>query len=251
MSAVLSFISSHENGVTTQEIEKAFPELPLQTIVSELNTLSRSQAVDIFRTKTDILYRVPKEGHKFMSSEEKIVFLLVQESKNEGIWIKDIKTQSGLHQNLITKILKGLEQRLLIKAVKSVNQNRKVYILYDTVPSEHLGDGPWFTQNAELDVGFVDAIKNVIYNWLCASSMENRLLPFEALPECKDIHQFILSSGVSSVPLTKEDIFRIVSILVSEQKVLKLGTRYMPVKESALAQKEALSKHHHHGRMSL
>lgn len=251
MSAVLAFISSRENGVTTKEIEQAFPGLSLQTIVAELNALSRSQAVDIFRTNTDILYRRAREGHQSMSSEEKIVYMLIQESKNEGLWVKDIKTQSGLHQNLVTKILKGLEQRLLVKSVKSVKQNRKVYMLYDVVPSEHLGDGPWFTQDAVLDIGFVDAIKTVIYEWLCSLTVENRLLPFDALPECADIHRFITTSGVSSVALAKEDILRIVSVLVSEQKLLQLGTRYLPAKKATVARKEARMASAQPGRTSM
>jgi len=229
MNTILSFISSKESGVTTQEIEEAFPEMQLRDIVAELNILSKEGLVDIFKTRTGIFYRRNTESHSFSNSEEKIVFLLIKEAGREGIWVKDIKTQSGLHQNLVTKILRGLEQRMLVKAVKSIKQNRKVYMLYETTPSDELGDGPWFTQDAELDTGFVEAIKSVMVEWMCTSCSREKLARFEALPECKDLYNFIVTSGISSVALSQGDILRLLEVLVYEGKVLKLGLKYMPV----------------------
>ena len=227
MNSVLSFIAGADGGVSTQDIEQAFPELSLRAIVAELNALAKKKLVDIFKTKAGILYRRNSEAHAFASNEEKIVFLLVKESERDGIWIKDIKTQSGLHQNLVTKILKGLEQRALIKAVKSVKQNRKLYMLYDAVPADSLGDGPWFTADAELDTEFVEAIKGVICEWLLKGAVKGNLAPFDTLPECKDVHMFIAESGVSSVPLAVEDIARLLEILQCEGSVLQLGAKYM------------------------
>ncbi|OAG31223.1 DNA-directed RNA polymerase III subunit RPC6 [Nematocida displodere] len=226
MQTILSFISSKETGVSTEEIQKEFASTSLQEIAQELNTLSKDGLLDIFRTKTGIFYRRNRETHKFTSSEEKIVYLLIKESTSEGIWIKDLKTKSGLHQNLITKVIKALEQRMIIKSVKSVMHNRKVYMLYEEVPSENLGDGPWFTPEADLDTGFVEAIKSVVCEWV--SAPENGKIPsFTTLPECKDVHQFIIRSGISSVPLTASDVSRILDILVYERKLIKLTTRYL------------------------
>lgn len=236
MSKVLAFISSKESGVTTEEIQREFPEISLAGIVSELNALAKAGSVDIFRTKTGMFYRENKEAQQFSNSEEKILYLLIKEAGNDGIWIKDIKTKSGLHHNLITKILRNLEQRLLIKSVKSIKQNRKVYMLYGTVPSADLGDGPWFMQDGELDVGFVDAIKSVIIEWVSGCTEKDCLPEINSLPECKNIHMFVMRSGISSIPLSIEDIERILNLLVYERKILCLGKRYMVLSRDTITQ---------------
>ncbi|KAI5187448.1 DNA-directed RNA polymerase III subunit RPC6 [Nematocida homosporus] len=232
MTSILAFIANSKEGVSTQDIEKAFPSLSLSSIVAELNRLSKEGQVDIFRTKSGIFYRHNQEEHKFATGEEKILYLLVKESGSDGIWIKDIKTKSGLHQNLITKILRSLEQRLLIKAVKSIKQNRKVYMLYDSVPSVELGDGPWFTPDGELDLGFVDAIKTVALEWIASFATSTHLPPFKTLPECQDVHDFITRAGISSIPLSSSDVLRILDLLVNEQKVTRLGTKYLAITTS-------------------
>lgn len=37
-----------------------------------------------------------------------------------GIWIKDLKFKTNLHQNVLNKSLKTLESKKLIKSVKSI-----------------------------------------------------------------------------------------------------------------------------------
>lgn len=223
MQSLLSFISSREQGVTTRDLQREFGDTPLQDMASELNALAKQGLVDIFKTQTDIVYKRNTEHHRFSSPEEKIVYLLVKEAGSEGIWIRDIKVRSGLHQNLLTKILKGLEQRVLVKPVKSVKSNRKVYMLYEEVPSDAHTDGPWFTPDAELDAGFVEAIKSVVSEWL-PTVTDQELPPLGELPGAKDIHAFLVRSGVSSVPIGPEDAERILQILVHEKKAVGLNS---------------------------
>ncbi|KAI5171535.1 DNA-directed RNA polymerase III subunit RPC6 [Nematocida sp. LUAm3] len=224
---ILGFIAAKDEGVTTQEIELEFPQASLEDIVKELNTLSKEGAVDIFRTKGGIFYRQNKETQRFSTGEEKLVYLLIKNSQGEGIWIKELKAKSGLHQNLVTKIVKSLEQKMMIKSVKSLKQNRKVYMLYEEMPSDELGDGPWFTQEGELDVGFVDALKSVIFEWISTMHVKDALPLFDSLPECKDIYNFIIRSKISDIPLSLVDVRRIADILVYERKVLKLEGKYI------------------------
>ncbi|KAI5191112.1 DNA-directed RNA polymerase III subunit RPC6 [Nematocida minor] len=226
MRSILDFISSKESGVSTQEIQDEFKEMTLQEIVSELNNLHTDSLVDVFRTKSGIFYRRNREPQSFSTAEEKIIYLLVKEAGVEGVWIKDIRVKSGLHQNLVTKLLKTLEQRLLIKSVKSIKQNRKVYMLYDAVPSDELGDGPWFTPDAELDTGFVDAIKSVAYEWILNSTAGSGLPAFDALPDLKHVHAFLLRAEISSVMLSLEDVKRILDILIYERKIIELDQKY-------------------------
>ncbi|KFG25648.1 uncharacterized protein NESG_01626 [Nematocida ausubeli] len=229
MQGILEFIASRESGVTTQEIQQEFKDMSLQDIVVEINALHADSLIDLFKTKSGIVYRRNTEPQSFSAPEEKIIYLLIKESGVDGIWIKDIRSKSGLHQNLVTKILKTLEQRVLIKAVKSIKQNRKVYMLYDAVPSDDLGDGPWFTQDAELDVGFVEAIKGVAHEWI-VNSIGRDMPAYEDLPGIKEVHAFLMRAEISSVHLSLEDVKRILDILVYERKIIQLDQRFYIVK---------------------
>lgn len=55
-----------------------------------------------------------------LEGDERIVFQCIKAADNKGIWTKDLKTRSNLHQTVITKVLRTLESRKIIKAVKSV-----------------------------------------------------------------------------------------------------------------------------------
>lgn len=57
-------------------------------------------------------------------NEEKIVFGIIEEAGNKGIWIRDIRFRSNLIPTHLNKILKILEGKKLIKAVKSVSVSR-------------------------------------------------------------------------------------------------------------------------------
>jgi DNA-directed RNA polymerase III subunit RPC6 len=57
---------------------------------------------------------------KGADNEEKIVYSIIEEAGNKGIWIRDIRFKSNLILTQLNKILKILENKKLIKAVKSV-----------------------------------------------------------------------------------------------------------------------------------
>lgn len=58
---------------------------------------------------------------KGADNEEKIVYSIIEEAGNKGIWIRDIRFKSNLIPTQLNKILKILENKKLIKAVKSVS----------------------------------------------------------------------------------------------------------------------------------
>lgn len=228
---ILGFISSREGGVTAREIEGEFPGKALAEIVYELNGLLREDKIDIYKHGDAIYYKANREQIRFASKEEKMVYLLVKEAGRDGVWIKDIKVRSKLHQNLITKILRALEQRAVIKTVRSAKQsNRKLYMLYDITPSEALSGGPWFSLDAEIDVLFIEAIKNVLAGFLSSKTQDcgaglRKIPPLRSLPTLQEMHLFIAHSGVSSVPLAPADIARLLRILVFERRVARLNDR--------------------------
>jgi len=53
--------------------------------------------------------------------EERIIFKIVEDAGNKGIWIKDIRYKSNLNATTLNKIIKVLEGKKLIKAITSVS----------------------------------------------------------------------------------------------------------------------------------
>ena len=74
------------------------------------------------RQGTELVYRQKAAtALKGGENEEKIVYQLIAEAGNKGIWIRDIRLKSNLALTHVNKVLKALEGRKLIKAVKSVS----------------------------------------------------------------------------------------------------------------------------------
>lgn len=100
--------------------------------------------LDLYKQGNDLLYKLkPKvvepDQIKNADSEEKVVFDIIKEAGNMGIWIRDIRTQSNLLMTQLNKILKSLEGKKLIKAVKSVSV-RQSFIYENSTNSTMLSD---------------------------------------------------------------------------------------------------------------
>lgn len=85
-----------------------------------------------------------KQAIKGADNEEKVVYNLIEEAGNKGIWIRDIRIRSNLANTQLTKVLKSLESKKVIKAVKCVNvrgyfkylsfgTDHFVFLSYDTI----------------------------------------------------------------------------------------------------------------------
>lgn len=83
--------------------------------------------IDVYNAGGRLIYKVraeesedTPEGLKGADTEEKIVYGLIKEAGNKGIWMRDVRFESKLQPTVLNKILKALESKKIIKAVKSV-----------------------------------------------------------------------------------------------------------------------------------
>lgn len=78
----------------------------------------------MFKDKSLLLYKYKDPSKKTVlkgaDNEEKLVFKIIEEAGNKGIWIRDIRIKSNLNATQLNKVLKSLETKKNIKAVKSV-----------------------------------------------------------------------------------------------------------------------------------
>lgn len=161
---------------------------------------------------------------------ELIVFQSIKEADNNGIWTKDIKSKTGLHQAVLTKTLRALENKRLIKAIKSVkNSTRKVYILYWLQPSADLTGGPWFSEN-ELDTEFIERLSQVCYRYLLSRTVlenSNCIIPKDSkrFPTLDEIFHFICNGGFLNAEITIDNLSTILDRLVFDGIVQKIYSR--------------------------
>ena len=181
-----------------------------------------------------------------MTGDERVIYGLIRSAGNTGIWSKDLKFRSNLHQANITKLLKSLEARSLVKSVKSVKHpTRRVYMLAGVVPSREVTGGPWFN-DSELDGDFVDSLMNVCYRFVLAkchpettntpntsntsdSNTSTSQACYSAgsvahLPSVRQVLSFIVESRITNeTELALEDVENLLDALVHDGRLERLA----------------------------
>jgi DNA-directed RNA polymerase III subunit RPC6 len=138
-----------------------------------------------------------------------LVYQVISQAGNTGIWTRDMKARTNLAQTKITKTLRSLEERGLIKAVKSVqNASRKVYMLASLEPAKEITGGPWYGADQQPDREFIDAIRKVAQLYVESRASKGQLASVE------EVADTIASSGVSNQILQTDDVDGILKTLV-------------------------------------
>ncbi|XP_053429281.1 DNA-directed RNA polymerase III subunit RPC6-like isoform X2 [Nycticebus coucang] len=100
------------------------PHIEAQQRAVAIKRLLSMGQLDLLRSSTGFLYRVKDSQNagkmKGSDNQEKLVYQILEDAGNKGIWSRDIRYKSNLPLTEINKILKNLESKKLIKAVKSV-----------------------------------------------------------------------------------------------------------------------------------
>ncbi|KAJ0032907.1 hypothetical protein NQD34_000014 [Periophthalmus magnuspinnatus] len=111
-------------GITDHVIQNDMPHLEPQQRAGAINRLLSLGQLDLLRNSSGLLYRLKDtQGSSKMKgsdNQEKLVYQIIEDAGNKGIWSRDIRFKSNLPLTEINKILKNLESKKLIKAVKSV-----------------------------------------------------------------------------------------------------------------------------------
>ena len=181
-----------------------------------INELLSQRKIEVFRRGDTLVYARVREEHaakfKGLSTEDMLVYQIIQHAGNAGMWTKELKARSNLPAPQITKIFKTLEARKLIKAVKHVaQQNRKVYMLFELEPSREITGGAWYTEQ-EYDAEFINVLREQCVKFIY--SQEKVTL--------EEVSDFVRRSKLSHVELRIDDVLQIVSTLVYDGKVDKI-----------------------------
>lgn len=143
---------------------------------------------------------------KGLKQEDILIYRLIEQAGNMGIWQKDLKNKSRLQTRQINKHIKTLISRKLIKTVKTIHgKNKKVYMLADLEPSREITGGAWYNEKNELNKELIVALQDATLQFIVQKKFAST----------DNILDHIRSQGISSeVDLKRDDIQSIIDTLV-------------------------------------
>lgn len=201
---------ARSKGISDKDLAIEMPDLPPVQRAQIINKLLSQGYFDLFKQGASLSYRLKDPSKtkvvKGADNEEKIVYAIIEEAGNKGIWIRDIRFKSNLMPTQLNKILKSLETKKFIKAVKSVAASKKkVYMLYNLEPHRSVTGGAWY-QDQDFEAEFVDILNQQCYRYLeqkrekmksgSSGPITAKNMTFAS---SKEIWKFISDLGISKV----------------------------------------------------
>ncbi|GAB6019857.1 DNA-directed RNA polymerase III subunit RPC6 [Chamberlinius hualienensis] len=229
---IIDLCQRSSQGITDTHLKASLPNVNAQQRATAINRLLSRGKIDLLKQGNELRYRLKDteaaKNVRGSDNEEKIVYLIIKNAGNKGIWIREIRNKSNLVETHITKILKNLESRKLIKSVKSVSLGRrKVYMLYDVEPDQTVTGGSWYSDQ-DFEAEFVKVLNEQCFRYLTGklkvaqnSTPDPLLQRSMASASASDVLQFITSLGISKVELTLKDIESILNTLVYDGKAVR------------------------------
>ena len=205
---------------TNAALKNHFGDTKYLELAPIINELIQSSRLTMSKIGDDLLYTLVSDELAFkfsgLDTSAKMVYQVIQSAGNMGIWTKDIRTQTNIQQQSLTKIFKTLESRQLIKPVKSVNAKaKKLYMLYNLTPAKELTGGPWYTE-LEFDHEFINELRNFVL--LCVQKMNSGKGVTLA-----EIAEKMKQAKVSRVELNQEEVQQLLQTLAFDFKTEQSG----------------------------
>lgn len=101
-----------------------------------------------------------------LNKEQALVYGIIDDSGQEGIWLRNLKSKSGSNETVLKQIIKHLETKRLITDTKSVQfPTRKMYIKASLQPSDSMSGGVWYHEGS-LDTSFIEGISQALYSYI-------------------------------------------------------------------------------------
>nr|DAD21852.1 TPA_asm: hypothetical protein HUJ06_023315 [Nelumbo nucifera] len=154
----------------------------------------------------------PKSTSQTLSDAERVLYNLIRSKEDMGIWTRDMKRETNLQDNVVTKSLKSLLAKNLIKEVVNIqNKGKKHYMAVEFEPSKELTGGAWYV-DGNLDTEFIKILKDQCLKHI----YKLKVATIEMISES------IRRSGLCKVECTTQQISEIVRALVLDNDVMEV-----------------------------
>lgn len=222
-----------EKGVTNTALKQHF-RTHYTLLPNTINALLNESKLTMSRLHDgELVYSLVSDevASKFhgLDGAAKIVYQVIEKSGTLGMWTKDIRIQTNIQQQALTKIFKVLESRCLIKPVKSVTSKaKKLYMLYHLQPSKELTGGVWYS-DLEFDHEFISELRTFLLHCV------KRLNSGKGVT-LTELCEKMIQANVSRVVLNPDEVQQIVQTLVydylveEEETIDTAEVLYVPAK---------------------
>ncbi|UZJ52204.1 hypothetical protein CBS101457_001524 [Exobasidium rhododendri] len=225
-------LNEPDHILTNEALQINYADIRVEDQLAAVNSLLMKSLFTVQKTNHGIQYQALSKGEAStlgsLDSDEAMIFSQIRDAGNEGIWTKQLKSRTNLHQTIMTRCLKALDGKALIKAVKSVKfPTRKIYMLYGLTPSIELTGGPWHTDH-DFDAEYVTNMSIFIHRYIISKSwpkgQEGLFLASHtpSLPTASSIQSYIEETGTSITPLTVENVQDLLDVLIYDDKIEKV-----------------------------
>ncbi|KAL4238043.1 DNA-directed RNA polymerase III subunit RPC6 [Mactra antiquata] len=227
---VLLMCHQNPEGITDALIQEDMPHFDVKQRVTAINRLLSTGRIDLLKSSSGkLIYKLKdsssQDAVKGSDQQEKVVYQIIKDAGNKGIWIRDIRFKCNLLLTQVNKILKNLESKKLIKAVKSVAASKKkVYMLYNLEPDRTVTGGAWYSDQ-DFESEFVEVLNQQCFKYLvqkAEAAKETKVDPIaqrnSSYASSHDVWKYISELGISKVQLSVEDIETILDTLIYDGK---------------------------------
>ncbi|KAF1818532.1 RNA polymerase Rpc34 [Dissoconium aciculare CBS 342.82] len=227
-----------------------------KSLMPLIQYLSNNQLFRTTRTQGKLQWSIrPREAAKQIKAldrDDKVVYGVIEEAHDKGIWSRDIKKRAGgIADNIVKRCLEKMEKANLIKGIKSVKSPaQRTYMLAHLVPSEEV-TGNSFYDAGDLDESFRDELMKLIVFWVRSQSWvetKRRSRPprreiepqtiqlthrvgTHNYPTAQDIYSFVTNSHVikpsKASSLTVQEIQDCINVLQWDTKLERVYNRSM------------------------
>ncbi|KAF9764802.1 putative DNA-directed RNA polymerase III subunit rpc6 [Nosema granulosis] len=221
MDSLLEFIKNYEDGVTEEQIRIMNPSLSKESLVEMLNTFINSNKITVYKKDSAIFYKYTAGTS---DDYESLLLNLISQGGTEGLWFKEIKDKTNMPHNLAMKVLRSLENKRLIKSMKCIKSNRKVYVLYDLVPSDDITGGFWFNDN-DVDGACVESVYKIVYQFITQSTLvedKDCINKYSNNPTVYSILDYINTLKILTSEIKECDLKVLLDIMAYDNKIEKL-----------------------------
>ncbi|ENN70441.1 probable DNA-directed RNA polymerase III subunit RPC6 [Dendroctonus ponderosae] len=231
---IIELAKSRPDGIPNKELQESVPGVPLSELTQTINALLKSGTFELFGNKGELFYKfkdpTKKSANKGSDNEEKVVYKIIEEAGNKGIWIRDIRFKSNINNTQLNKVLKSLEAKKIIKAVKSVAASKKkVYMLFDLDPDSSVTGGAWY-QDQDFESEFVDVLNQQCHRYL-VQRLEDAvkqgggplMVRNRSYAASSEVQKFISDLGISKVSLSIADIESILYTVVLDNNAERVA----------------------------
>lgn len=156
--------------------------------------------------------RRPEADPLGLVDAERAILDSIKNKKDLGIWARDIKQETNLGDQVVTKSLKSLLAKKLIKEVVNIqNKGKKHYMAIEFEPCKEITGGDWYVDGS-LDKELIKVIRGLCFNYMRRQKVAT----------LEGVHNELKKSRVMTFEISSQQVGEILNSMVLDNEVIEV-----------------------------